>query len=79
MQVTFYDAVREVTGSMHMVTTASDSILPDCGIFRGTGRKASGKTRFYPSTPGNHTLFCRLQACVRPVASWGEGYKAVRL
>ena len=35
MHVTFYGAVREVTGSMHLLTTQHDRILLDCGMFQG--------------------------------------------
>ena len=35
MHVTFYGGVREVTGSMHLITTENDRILLDCGMFQG--------------------------------------------
>ena len=33
MNITFYGAVREVTGSMHLLSTEHDRILLDCGMF----------------------------------------------
>jgi len=35
MHITFYGAVREVTGSMHLLSTENDRILLDCGMFQG--------------------------------------------
>ena len=44
MYITFYGAAREVTGSMHLVTTETDRILLDCGMFQGR-RKESDRDR----------------------------------
>ena len=52
MQVTFYGAAREVTGSMHLVTTDSDRVLLDCGLFQGRRREAAEKNRVLPFDPG---------------------------
>lgn len=45
MKVTFYGAVREVTGSMHLLSTQSDRILLDCGLFQGHRKEAAAKNR----------------------------------
>jgi metallo-beta-lactamase family protein len=52
MHVTFYGAVREVTGSMHLITTERDRILLDCGLFQGRRRDAAEKNRVLPLDPG---------------------------
>jgi metallo-beta-lactamase family protein len=36
MQVSFYGAAREVTGSCYLVETARTRVLVDCGMFQGT-------------------------------------------
>ncbi|MBW1643123.1 MAG: MBL fold metallo-hydrolase [Deltaproteobacteria bacterium] len=45
MHVTFLGAVREVTGSMHLITTQSDQILLDCGMFQGRRKESNKKNR----------------------------------
>ena len=45
MKVTFYGAAREVTGSMHMLTTVTDNILLDSGMFQGRRKEAEEKNR----------------------------------
>jgi metallo-beta-lactamase family protein len=45
MFVTFYGAVREVTGSMYLVTTENDRILLDCGMFQGRRKESEQKNR----------------------------------
>jgi metallo-beta-lactamase family protein len=52
MQVTFYGAIREVTGSMHMISTEMDNLLLDCGLFQGRRREAEEKNRVLPFDPG---------------------------
>jgi metallo-beta-lactamase family protein len=52
LHITFYGAVREVTGSMHMVTTEKDHILLDCGMFQGRRKEADLKNRVLPFDPG---------------------------
>lgn len=52
MHITFYGGVREVTGSMHMLSTDSDHILFDCGLFQGRRREAEAKNRTLPFDPG---------------------------
>ena len=51
MHVTFYGAVREVTGSMHLLTTEDDRILLDCGMFQGRRRQSAEKNRTLPFDP----------------------------
>ena len=51
MNVTFYGAVREVTGSMHLLTTEKDRILMDCGLFQGRRRESAEKNRVVPFDP----------------------------
>lgn len=51
MQVTFYGAVREVTGSMHLIKTESDSILLDCGMFQGRRKDTENKNKLFPFDP----------------------------
>ncbi|MFW6335268.1 MAG: MBL fold metallo-hydrolase, partial [Desulfosalsimonas sp.] len=51
MQVRFYGAVREVTGSMHMLETGQDRILLDCGLFQGKRSEADRKNRVLPFSP----------------------------
>ena len=51
MNVTFYGAVREVTGSMHLFTTDYDRILMDCGMFQGRRKEAAEKNRVLPFDP----------------------------
>ncbi len=51
MNITFYGAVREVTGSMHLISTASDRILLDCGLFQGRRKEAATKNRVLPFDP----------------------------
>ena len=51
MYVTFYGAVREVTGSMHLVTTENDRILLDCGLFQGRRKQSAEKNANLPFDP----------------------------
>ena len=51
MQITFHGAVREVTGSMHLITTEHDQILMDCGIFQGRRKESREKNRIMPVDP----------------------------
>lgn len=51
MYVTSYGAVREVTGSMHLLTTDTDRILLDCGMFQGRRRESEEKNRIMPIDP----------------------------
>jgi metallo-beta-lactamase family protein len=51
MHITFYGAAREVTGSMHLLTTATDRILLDCGLFQGRRKEAAEKNKVMPFDP----------------------------
>jgi metallo-beta-lactamase family protein len=51
MHVTFYGAVREVTGSMHLITTQQDRLLLDCGLHQGRRKEAAEKNRVLPFDP----------------------------
>ncbi len=51
MQVRFYGAAREVTGSMHLVETDSDKILLDAGMFQGRREESDRKNRQLPFDP----------------------------
>ncbi len=51
MHVTFYGGVREVTGSMHLITTENDRILLDCGMFQGRRKESEQKNRILPLDP----------------------------
>jgi len=52
MYVTFYGAVREVTGSMHLICSEDDRILLDCGMFQGRRKETAEKNRVLPFDPG---------------------------
>lgn len=51
MIVTFYGAVREVTGSMHLLSVNKDNILLDCGMFQGRRKETEMKNRQFPVDP----------------------------
>jgi len=51
MYVTFYGAVREVTGSMHLLTTDEDRVILDCGLFQGRRKETAEKNRIIPFDP----------------------------
>jgi Cft2 family RNA processing exonuclease len=44
MEITFLGAVREVTGSMHVLSVNKDRIMLDCGMFQGGARNLLKKT-----------------------------------
>jgi metallo-beta-lactamase family protein len=48
MDVTFHGAVREVTGSAHLLTNGKDRILLDCGMFQGRRKESAEKNRHMP-------------------------------
>lgn len=45
MEVRFYGAAGEVTGSMHLLDTGKDQILFDCGMFQGRRKESAQKNR----------------------------------
>ena len=51
MHVSFYGAVREVTGSMHLIATQQDRILLDCGMFQGRRQESREKNKVMPFDP----------------------------
>ena len=51
MYVTFYGAVREVTGSMHLLTTDEDRVIFDCGLFQGRRKETDEKNKVIPFDP----------------------------
>jgi len=51
MNVIFYGATREVTGSMFLLSNDSDRILLDCGLFQGKRKEAAEKNRVIPFDP----------------------------
>jgi metallo-beta-lactamase family protein len=55
MKITFYGAVREVTGSMHLIETGDNRILLDCGMFQGRRKETNEKNRTLPIDPATLT------------------------
>lgn len=55
MKITFYGAVREVTGSMHLLSNENDQILLDCGLFQGRRKETVQKNKVLPFDPQNIT------------------------
>lgn len=51
MYITFLGAVREVTGSMHVIFNEKDRVLLDCGLFQGRRQEASEKNRVMSIDP----------------------------
>ncbi|MBU1342883.1 MAG: MBL fold metallo-hydrolase [Proteobacteria bacterium] len=47
MDVTFYGAAGEVTGSMHVLDTGEDRILFDCGMFQGRRKESKEKNETF--------------------------------
>ncbi len=52
MEIEFYGAAREVTGSCHIVRANGKSILLDCGMFQGHRSQAAEKNRTLPVPVG---------------------------
>lgn len=55
MQITFYGAVREVTGSMHLIESSDNRILLDCGMYQGRRKETNEKNRTLPMDPATLT------------------------
>ena len=52
MEITFLGAVREVTGSMHVLAINNDRIMLDCGMFQGRRKESAEKNRVMQVDPG---------------------------
>ncbi len=48
MEIEFYGAAREVTGSCHIVRTNGRTILLDCGLFQGHRKESTEKNLRFP-------------------------------
>ena len=48
VEVGFFGATGEVTGSMHMLDTGVDKILLDCGMFQGRRKESREKNENFP-------------------------------
>ncbi|HEY9450748.1 MAG TPA: MBL fold metallo-hydrolase [Gemmatimonadaceae bacterium] len=48
MEIEFFGAAREVTGSCHIVRTAGKTILLDCGLFQGRRKESEEKNLRLP-------------------------------
>jgi metallo-beta-lactamase family protein len=48
MNITFYGGAREVTGSMHLLTSGPDRILLDCGMFQGRRKESELRNKTLP-------------------------------
>jgi len=58
MQIGFFGGVREVTGSMHLITINGSHVLLDCGLCQGKRKKAFERNRNFPFDVGS------IDACV---------------
>ncbi len=52
MHIVFSGAVRQVTGSMHLVMTDHSMLLFDCGLFQGRRKESYERNRVIPFDPG---------------------------
>lgn len=52
MEIQFFGAALEVTGSMHLLTVSGKKILLDCGLFQGRRQEAFEKNSSFPFDPG---------------------------
>lgn len=52
MHVQFFGAVRQVTGSMHLLASGEDKILMDCGMYQGRRKESAEKNAVMPFDPG---------------------------
>ena len=48
MNITFYGAAENVTGSKHLLQVGDFKLLLDCGIFQGKRSEANEKNRNLP-------------------------------
>lgn len=51
MNVQFFGAVREVTGSMHLIRVQDESVLLDCGLIQGRRKESEGRNTIFPVSP----------------------------
>ena len=51
MNVTFYGAAREVTGSMHLIEADGMKVALDCGLFQGHRAESIAKNQTFPMNP----------------------------
>lgn len=58
MKITFFGAVREVTGSMHLLAVNGSQVLLDCGLCQGKRKEAFERNRNLPFDAGS------IDACV---------------
>lgn len=58
MKITFFGAVREVTGSMHLIAVNGSQVLLDCGLCQGKRKEAFERNRNLPFDAGS------IDACV---------------
>ena len=48
MEIEFYGAAREVTGSCHIVRANGKTLLLDCGMYQGSRKESDEKNRRLP-------------------------------
>ena len=48
MELEFYGAAREVTGSCHILRVGGRTVLLDCGMFQGKRSESAAKNRTLP-------------------------------
>jgi len=51
MKIQFFNAVRNVTGSMHLLEIDGEKILLDCGMFQGKRQESYERNRHLPFEP----------------------------
>ena len=51
MHIEFLGAAQTVTGSMHLLRTATATVLLDCGLFQGRRRESFEKNQRLPVDP----------------------------
>lgn len=53
MEVQFWGAAREVTGSMHLLVVGGRRVLLDCGMYQGRRKHAFERNRNFPFDPAS--------------------------
>ncbi|MGH7541209.1 MAG: MBL fold metallo-hydrolase RNA specificity domain-containing protein [Gemmatimonadota bacterium] len=53
MDVQFWGAAREVSGSMHLLTVNDRRVLLDCGLYHGSREEEVERNRNFPFDPGS--------------------------